>query len=156
MPASLPPFCSFTRSSHDDLSFCDYCGLAESYRPSRPLYTPSVSSTAERSNSIAPIEVPDSPTTVPIRMNPVSSSFRVAEGSKDLTNKRISSRESLKAGFHAGSSAVSHRGGLRPGQVLQAFKFLVAIIFQDWTFESARDEARGIRSIVTREKPCKL
>ena len=91
MPASLPPFCSYTRSSHDDLSFCDYCGLAESYRPSRPLYTPTVSSTIVRGNSLAPIEVPDGPAIVPIRMNPVSASLRVAEGAKDLTNKKISS-----------------------------------------------------------------
>jgi len=91
MPASLPPFCSATHSSHNDLSFCDYYGLAESYRPSRPLYTPAVSSTIVRGNSVTPIKVPDSPTTVLVRMNPLSSSFRVAEGAKDLTNKRISS-----------------------------------------------------------------
>jgi len=72
MPASLPPFYSATCSSHNNLSFCDYCGLAELYCPSQPLYTPTISSTIIRSNSVAPIEVPDSPTTILVRTNPLS------------------------------------------------------------------------------------
>jgi len=91
MPASLPPFYSATCSSYNNLSFCDYCRLAELYRPSQPLYTLTVSSTTIRSNSVIPIEVLDSPTTILVCTNPLSLSLRVVEGAKDLTNKRISS-----------------------------------------------------------------
>ena len=81
-----------------------------------------------------------------MRTNPLSSAFRVAEAAKDLANKKQSSRESLKAGFNAGASAVSARSGRQPGQLPTTFKFLIALITQEWVYKTKSHEGKGIRT----------
>jgi hypothetical protein len=144
----LPPFCLQTHQPHTDKNFCPYCGLAESYQPIplSTIPTPSSStSLASAGGSGTPIELPDSP--LPLHTNPLSPTHtRVAEASKDFTNKKQSSRENLKAGFSARAPAVSARGGRAPGQPATTFKFLIALITQEWVYKSKGHEGKGIRT----------
>ena len=72
MLASLPPFYNTTCSSYNNLSFYNYYKLAKLYYLSQPLYTPTISFTIIRSNFIVLIKVPNSPTTILVRTNPLS------------------------------------------------------------------------------------
>ena len=108
----LPPFCLQTHQPHIDKNFCPYCGPVELYQPIpiSTIPTPSSStSLASAGGSSTPIELLDSP--LPLYTNPLSPTHtRVAEASKDFTNKKQSSRENLKAGFSARAPIVSTCG----------------------------------------------
>jgi hypothetical protein len=153
MSSLLPTFCGQTRTRHADRSFCVYCGsgeeyqhlfLAQSSQASFPSQAPLPELAPVLGAQSAPIEVSDSP--LAVRLNPLTpSNKRVAEASRDFTNKRQSSAENLKRGFNASAPAMSARAGQRPGQVIATeYKFLVSIISQPWQYDSPENERRGI------------
>jgi hypothetical protein len=94
-------------------------------------------------DALSPIELPDSPSAVRTSRLTHNQVSRVAERAKDIGNRKVSSRESLKTSFNAGAPAISARAGAKPGQSPTRYRFSIRLISQELVYASLKDEECG-------------
>jgi hypothetical protein len=151
----LPPYCKDTREPHTDRSFCNFCGPASDSQPTASLAVPPASqqpvSQDVRISSIptpSVIDLSESP--MAIRTNPHFSGGRVAQTAKDLTGYKRSSRESMKAGYHAGAPPISNRFQQKPKAQDHRCRFAVRLISQALIEGEDDDIICGSRTIFSK------